>query len=51
MDVKSGNSKLPYHKPGFRIYGDIKTLTLAIAGGSGMQDNPTMANQKTAPAP
>ena len=52
METNSkGSAKRPYSKPKFTIYGDIKTLTLAIMGGSGNIDNNTgMSMQKTSPA-
>lgn len=51
MNAKSEGSKRSYDKPKFTIYGDIKTLTLAIMSGSGNLDNNTgMSMQKTSPA-
>lgn len=52
METNSkGSAKRPYSKPKFTIYGDIKTLTLAIMGGTGNIDNNTgMSMQKTSPA-
>lgn len=51
MEANSIGSKQAYHQPEFKIYGDIKTLTLAIMGGSGAIDNNSgRVRQKTSAA-